>query len=78
MPKGAGQVIGRPLRLRRLAYAKFVQAVVADQEAVWTYQIAPDPEGADRLKISGKWSRGDAKIAEMQFTAADEGGSHGP
>ena len=74
----AARTTGRPLRLHRLAYVKFTQAVGPDQEAVWTCQIAPDPAGADRLKISGKWSRGDAKIAEMQFVAADEGGSNGP
>ncbi|NCD21869.1 MAG: hypothetical protein EOL90_02875 [Spartobacteria bacterium] len=74
----AGQAIGRPLRLRRLAYAKFVQAVVADQEAVWTWQTAPAPENAAQLRITGKWSRDGSKIAEMQFTAADEGGRDGP
>ena len=74
----AARATGRPLRLLRLAHAKFVQAVGPDQEAVLSFTIAPDPERAERLKISGKWSRDGAKIAEMQFTAADEGGSHGP
>lgn len=74
----AGQAIGRRLRLRRLAYAKFVQAVVADQEAVWVWQAAPAPENAAQLRITGKWIRDGAKISEMQFVAADEGGSDGP
>ena len=74
----AGQVIGRPLRLRRLAHAKFVQAVGPDQEALWRFQIAPDPERPEWLKVSGKWSQGETRIAEMQFTAANEGGPDGP
>lgn len=72
------QATGRPLRLCRLAYAKFTQALGPDQEAVWTYRSALDPEDAGRLRISGKWNRDGEKIAEMQFTAADEGGGDGP
>ena len=74
----AAQASGLPLRLRRLASAKFTQVVGPDQEAVWTYRSAPDPEDAGRLRISGKWSRDGAKIAEMQFTAADEEDSDEP
>jgi 3-hydroxymyristoyl/3-hydroxydecanoyl-(acyl carrier protein) dehydratase len=74
----AARATGRPLRLLRLAHAKFVRAVGPDQEAVLSFAIAPDPERAERLKISGKWSQGETKVAEMLFTAADEGGSHGP
>ncbi|HRT06223.1 MAG TPA: hypothetical protein P5204_11050 [Kiritimatiellia bacterium] len=74
----AARATGRPLRLCRLANAKFVQAVGADQEAVFSFSVAPDPARAERLKVSGKWSREGAKIAEMQFTAADEGEPHGP
>lgn len=73
----AAQATGRPLRLLRLAHAKFVQAVGPDQEAVLNYAIAPDPERAEQLKVFGKWSWAGAKIAEMQFIAADEGDSHG-
>lgn len=74
----AAQATGRPLRLRRLAYAKFVQAIGPDQETVWAYKFAPDPEDAARLRISGQWSRAGAKIAEMQFTAENEGVGDGP
>ena len=74
----AAQATGRPLRLRRLVYAKFVQAVGADQEAVWAWQTTAAPENAAQLRITGKWSRDGAKIAEVQFIAVDEGDSHGP
>ncbi len=74
----AAQAVGRPLRLRRLAYAKFTQAIAPDQEAVWAYQSVPDPEDAGRLRIIGKWNRDGAKIAEMQFVAADKGASDEP
>ena len=74
----AAQATGRPLRLLRLAHAKFLQAVGPDQEALWRFQIAPDPERPEWLKVSGKWSQGETRIAEMQFTAANEGGPDGP
>lgn len=74
----AARAVGRPLRLRRLAHAKFVQAVGPDQEALLRFQIAPDPGHPQWLKVSGKWSQGETKIAEMQFTAAFEGDPHGP
>ena len=74
----AAQVAGRSLRLERLALAKFTQAIGPDQEAVWIWQTKAIPEIAAQLRITGKWSRDGAKIAEMQFTAADEGEPHGP
>ena len=74
----AAQATARPLRLLRLAHAKFVQAVGPDQEALWRFQIAPDPDRSEWLKVSGKWSQGETRIAEMQFTAADEGDRDGP
>ena len=74
----AAQATDRPLRLLRLAHAKFLQAVGPDQEALWRFQIAPDPERPEWLKVSGKWSQGETRIAEMQFTAANEGGPDGP
>ena len=74
----AAQALQRPLRLRHLAHVKFSHVVEPDQEVAFTFKIAPDPLHPGRVRIGGKWSRGDVKIAELQFAAVQEGGGDGP
>lgn len=71
------KISGRPLRLAALANVKFVSPVEADQEIRFAFRAEPDPAAPGRIRVKGRWSRGADKIAEMQFAAAEEGGSHG-
>ena len=73
----AAQALRRPLRLRHLAHVKFSHVVEPDQEVAFAFKIAPDPHHPERVKVSGKWSRGEVKIAELQFAAVREGGGDG-
>ena len=74
----AAQATRRKLRLRRLSSAKFTNVVEPDQSVVLSFKVSPDPADAGRAKVSGKWSREGAKIAEFQFAAVQEGGGDGP
>lgn len=74
----AARAMQRKLRLNRLANVKFVHVVEPDQEVAVAFKILPDPADASRIKVAGKWSRGETKIAEFQFTAAQEGDGDDP
>lgn len=74
----ASLALHRPLRLRHLANVKFNHVVEPDQEVAFAFKISQDPVHPGRVKVGGKWSRGELKIAELHLTAVPEGGDDGP
>lgn len=67
----------RPLRLERLASVKFCSAVLPDEEVGFAFKAVREAAGSERYKVSGRWTRGAEKVAEMVFTAAAEAGQGG-
>ena len=67
----------RALRLERLASVKFCSAVLPDEEVGFAFKAVREAAGPERYKVSGRWTRGAEKVAEMVFTAAAEAGQGG-
>ena len=69
-------VVKQPLRWVRLANVKFCNVVLPDQEICFTFTISPDNNDGARLKLAGRWTRGDEKIADVQGVVAGKRGDN--
>ncbi len=71
------KVMARPFRLQRLASVKFSSAVLPEEEVGFAFKAVREADGPERYKVSGRWTRGAEKVAEMIFMAAAEAGQGG-
>lgn len=73
----AATVVKQPLRWVKLANVKFCNVVLPDQEICFAFKISPENNDGALLRLSGRWTRGDEKIADLQGVVTGERGGNG-